>query len=198
MSLERCGHADDKLLERIKLRIRGKYDIYHGDRDRSTSGQLCRAKKERKNSRNNSFKLRQEYLEKLVDKLHDNATQERRTRIIKGIKDTESRKRMYALLRRYLNSKDRAGLHHVDVPEWDQFEFALFLCWTAAFQHVLQIQMWMATACLTMFLLLTPWYEMFLDIIQYRRVVIRDKMEAALFRQHVWHFSQAMGTPFTT
>eukprot|EP00957_Ditylum_brightwellii_P188586 14357338-Ditylum_brightwellii.AAC.1 len=49
-----------------------------------------------------------------------------------------------------------------------------------------------------MFLLLTPWYEMFLDIIQYRQVVIRDKMEAALFQQHVRHFSQAMGTPFTT
>eukprot|EP00957_Ditylum_brightwellii_P121130 9238375-Ditylum_brightwellii.AAC.1 len=49
-----------------------------------------------------------------------------------------------------------------------------------------------------MFLQLTPWYEMFLDIIQYRRVVIRDKMEAALFRQHVRYFSQAMGTPFTS
>eukprot|EP00957_Ditylum_brightwellii_P170573 12984042-Ditylum_brightwellii.AAC.1 len=58
--------------------------------------------------------------------------------------------------------------------------------------------MWMATACLTMFLQLTPWYEMFLDIIQYCQVVIRDKMEAALFRQHVRHFSQAMGIPFTT
>eukprot|EP00957_Ditylum_brightwellii_P018398 1384562-Ditylum_brightwellii.AAC.1 len=39
---------------------------------------------------------------------------------------------------------------------------------------------------------------MFLDIIQYCRVVIRDKMKAALFRQHVRHFSQAMGTPFTS
>eukprot|EP00957_Ditylum_brightwellii_P168827 12850519-Ditylum_brightwellii.AAC.1 len=105
---------------------------------------------------------------------------------------------MYALLRRYLKPGDRAGLHHVDVPEWDHFELAMFICWTAVFQHTPQIQMWMATACLTMFLLLTPWYEMFLDIIQYRRVIIRDKMEAALFRQHVRHFSQAMGTPFTT
>eukprot|EP00957_Ditylum_brightwellii_P122123 9313407-Ditylum_brightwellii.AAC.1 len=88
---------------------------------------------------------------------------------------------MDALLRRYLKHKDRAGLHHVGVPEWDWFEFALFICWIAALQHVPQIQMWMATACLTMFLQLTPWYKIFLDIIQYRRVIIRDKMEAALF-----------------
>eukprot|EP00957_Ditylum_brightwellii_P188776 14369470-Ditylum_brightwellii.AAC.1 len=91
--------------------------------DRLPSGQLCRAKKERKNCLNNSFKLRQEYLEKLVDELHDDATQERRTRIIKRIKDTKSRKRMYTLLRSYLKPKDRAGLHHVDVPEWDRSEF---------------------------------------------------------------------------
>eukprot|EP00957_Ditylum_brightwellii_P101537 7738784-Ditylum_brightwellii.AAC.1 len=122
-----------------------------------------------------------EYLEKLVDELHNDATQERRTQIIKHIKDTERRKQMYALLRRYLKPKDRAGLHHVDVPEWDRFEFALFICWTAAFQHVPKIQMWMATACLTMFLQLIPWYEMFLDISQYHRVVNIDKMEAALF-----------------
>eukprot|EP00957_Ditylum_brightwellii_P088680 6753589-Ditylum_brightwellii.AAC.1 len=101
---------------------------------------------------------------------------------------------MYALIRRYLKLGDRAGLHHVNVPEWDWFELAMFICWTAVFQHTPQIQMWMATACLTMFLLLILWHEMFLDIIQYRRVVIRDKMEAALFRQHVRHFSQAMGT----
>eukprot|EP00957_Ditylum_brightwellii_P146011 11119349-Ditylum_brightwellii.AAC.1 len=39
---------------------------------------------------------------------------------------------------------------------------------------------------------------MFLDIIQYCRVVTRVKMEAALFQQHFRHFSQAIGTPFTS
>eukprot|EP00957_Ditylum_brightwellii_P147714 11247992-Ditylum_brightwellii.AAC.1 len=57
LSLEKRRQEDDELLERIKQSIRDDYDIYQGDRSRITSGQLCRAKKERKNCRNNSFKL---------------------------------------------------------------------------------------------------------------------------------------------
>eukprot|EP00957_Ditylum_brightwellii_P030099 2278407-Ditylum_brightwellii.AAC.1 len=64
LSLEKRGQEDDELLERIKQNIRGDYDIYQGDKSRTTSGQLHRAKKERKNCQNNSFTLQQEYLGK--------------------------------------------------------------------------------------------------------------------------------------
>eukprot|EP00957_Ditylum_brightwellii_P086530 6583494-Ditylum_brightwellii.AAC.1 len=69
--------------------------------------QLRWALRERKLCRNNSFKLRQSYLERLVEEeaVTGSSTKES---IIRRMKATEATKRMYRLLQKYLKPEDRS------------------------------------------------------------------------------------------
>eukprot|EP00957_Ditylum_brightwellii_P095186 7249480-Ditylum_brightwellii.AAC.1 len=49
-----------------------------------------------------------------------------------------------------------------------------------------------------MFFTLVDWETLFGEWVLYSTVVIKEEIEAALFCQHIKHFSQAAGMPFTT
>eukprot|EP00978_Attheya_sp_CCMP212_P033779 scaffold138152_cov30-Attheya_sp.AAC.1 len=91
-------------------------DIYQGDKDRSIMGQLRKAIKARKAVWNNSFKLRQAFLEKLAEEqaaLSENSTKEK---IIQSMQRTEAQRRMYKILNQYLKPNEREGITQIDVP----------------------------------------------------------------------------------
>eukprot|EP00957_Ditylum_brightwellii_P022166 1672780-Ditylum_brightwellii.AAC.1 len=99
MSLQRHNQHDDTALKDISNKLSPDVDIFQGNPSRSVSAQLHLAKKERKRCRNNSYKLRQEFLERLNDDIIDGDTTKDRARIIRGIKDKESKNRMHAIMR---------------------------------------------------------------------------------------------------
>eukprot|EP00978_Attheya_sp_CCMP212_P013060 scaffold32610_cov79-Attheya_sp.AAC.2 len=91
-------------------------DLYQGDADRSIHGQIRKVYKLRKQARNNSFKLRQDFLEKLAEEeaaLNKNSTKEK---ILRSIRRSEAQRRMYKILNQYLKPEDRAGISQIDIP----------------------------------------------------------------------------------
>eukprot|EP00957_Ditylum_brightwellii_P039410 2981769-Ditylum_brightwellii.AAC.1 len=140
-------------LKEMEVKLGLEVDVYQGNKTRKASGQLRLAIKTRRRIQNNSFKTRQEFIERRADKMstEDNAD---RAKSIKHMKDTESKRRMYSLLRWYLKSNDnRTGLLQVDVPEWDQAE-------------------------------LVALRDNCLPIVSHRQIVVKEEMEKALFHQH--------------
>eukprot|EP00978_Attheya_sp_CCMP212_P047144 scaffold421241_cov56-Attheya_sp.AAC.2 len=83
-------------------------DSFQGDEKKTIYIQIRFAKKKRKELRNNSFELRQQFLENLAEEeaalQKDNSKKEQ---ILCSIKKTESQKRMYAIMQRYLKPEDR-------------------------------------------------------------------------------------------
>eukprot|EP00957_Ditylum_brightwellii_P165313 12586816-Ditylum_brightwellii.AAC.1 len=101
-------------------------------------------------------------------------------------------------MRKYLKPDDCSGLTQLDIPEWDKFEFMLTLSSTSLFLTAPSlIKWWLTMTCVIFFLYMVDWRFHFIDWINYRRVVIKEEMDAALFKQHLCHFSQATGTPFS-
>eukprot|EP00978_Attheya_sp_CCMP212_P008857 scaffold20822_cov52-Attheya_sp.AAC.3 len=91
-------------------------DLFQGDPERSISGQIRKAYKLRREARNNSFKLRQDYLEKLAEEeatRNNNSTKEK---ILRSMRRSEAQRRMYKILNQYLKSDDRAGITQIDIP----------------------------------------------------------------------------------
>eukprot|EP00978_Attheya_sp_CCMP212_P043823 scaffold292961_cov59-Attheya_sp.AAC.2 len=79
-------------------------------------GQLRKAIKARKAVRNNSFKLRQAFVEKLAEEqaaLCENSTKEK---IIRSMQRTEAQRRMYKILNQYLKPNEQEGITQIDVP----------------------------------------------------------------------------------
>eukprot|EP00957_Ditylum_brightwellii_P087718 6679899-Ditylum_brightwellii.AAC.1 len=59
------------------------------------------------------------------------------------------------------------------------------------------IQWWLAITCIGIFLNQVDWRFHFIDWVSYRQIVLKEDMDKVLFEQHVRHFNQATGTPFT-
>eukprot|EP00957_Ditylum_brightwellii_P096104 7321981-Ditylum_brightwellii.AAC.1 len=117
------------------------------------------------------------------------------------IKDVESKKRMYGMLRQYvMPGKNRTGLSQVDVPEWDKAEFVLLMGITNLHHQFQPLQWWFGMTMFAMLDKLTAWKDHILPVVSHQRVIVKEETEQALFDQHVKHFSQAEtdGTPFTT
>eukprot|EP00957_Ditylum_brightwellii_P109046 8318365-Ditylum_brightwellii.AAC.1 len=75
-------------------------------------GQYRKAIQEWRTVRVHSYKIRQQFLECLADdKIKEN--NQDKAKIIKRIKDTESKQRMYAILRQYFKPGDPLGLTQV-------------------------------------------------------------------------------------
>eukprot|EP00957_Ditylum_brightwellii_P195372 14885620-Ditylum_brightwellii.AAC.1 len=119
MSPQRHNQHDETALNDISNKLGPDVDIFQGNPSRSVSAQLRFAKKERKICHNNSYKLCQEFLERLADDIIDGDTTKDRAKIIQGIKDKESKKRIYAIMHRHLKPQDRSGLTQLNIPEWD-------------------------------------------------------------------------------
>eukprot|EP00957_Ditylum_brightwellii_P048735 3697635-Ditylum_brightwellii.AAC.1 len=102
---------------------------------------------------------------------------------------------MYALLRSYLKPKDRAGFTHANVPEWNMLTLHMILYVDQRYPST--APWWHTILCFTMFLHQVKWQDNLVDIAQHKCVVIKEDIDAALFDQHMKHFSQAQGTPLT-
>jgi hypothetical protein len=195
--LEKKAIKDEELLKDILKQIPPDYDIFQGHPNGTTNKQLLQARKYCSKCRNNSYKLRQDFLEQLADELMEEDDTQDRAVIVHKIRDAESKRRMYAVMKKYFKPGNKAGITHLDVPEWDKFELICIMCFATPFYNMPHIQWWMTITCLVMFHKLIDIRATFLDWISYRRIVIKEEMESALFQQHVHHFSQAKGTPFT-
>eukprot|EP00957_Ditylum_brightwellii_P010465 792144-Ditylum_brightwellii.AAC.1 len=44
---------------------------------------------------------------------------------------------------------------------------------------------------------MVDWQNNFMDWVSYEHIVIKDEMNAAILKQHMQHFNQAKGPPFT-
>jgi hypothetical protein len=97
--------------ELLKLEVElADVDLYQGDEGRSIQGQIRKAFKLRKAAQNNSFQLRQDFLEKLAEEeaaLNENSTKEK---ILRSMRRTEAQRRMYRILNQYLKPADRGGI----------------------------------------------------------------------------------------
>eukprot|EP00957_Ditylum_brightwellii_P161099 12265832-Ditylum_brightwellii.AAC.1 len=89
----------------------------------------------RKKCRNDSYRLRQEFLEKLADDYINEHTTKDKSKVVKSIKDKEIKIRIYNIMRRYLKPTDRSGITQLDIQEWDKFKFILILSTTQLFLH---------------------------------------------------------------
>eukprot|EP00957_Ditylum_brightwellii_P010506 796274-Ditylum_brightwellii.AAC.1 len=93
---------EDHMLKEKELEIGPDVDIYQGDRSRQPQNQLRRAIKERKQCRNDSFKLRQEFLEKLAEEEAELNPHISKATILCNMKHQQATTRMYKIMRRYL------------------------------------------------------------------------------------------------
>eukprot|EP00957_Ditylum_brightwellii_P099451 7575798-Ditylum_brightwellii.AAC.1 len=100
-------------------------------------------------------------------------------------------------MQRYLKPQDRSSITHLDIPEWDKFTFLLTMAFDTCFHACPCIQWWLTMTCVTFFLHMVNWRFHFVDWVSYCRIVIKEDIDSALFKQHLRHFSQATGTPFT-
>eukprot|EP00957_Ditylum_brightwellii_P011977 903372-Ditylum_brightwellii.AAC.1 len=100
-------------------------------------------------------------------------------------------------MRGYLKPQNTARLTQVDIPKWDKLKCFLVMGVASIFCHMpIDLQWWLTSTCVTLFLHMVTWRSYFVDWISYRQVVIKEEMDCALFQQHVHHLCQATGTPF--
>jgi hypothetical protein len=102
-------------LNKLEIELANE-DIYQGNKERPILSQICLAFKRRQAARNNSFQLRQSFLERLAEEeaaLSENSTKEK---ILRSMKRTEAQKRMYTILNQYLKPNQRAGISQIEVP----------------------------------------------------------------------------------
>eukprot|EP00957_Ditylum_brightwellii_P145445 11075258-Ditylum_brightwellii.AAC.1 len=116
-----------------------------------------------------------------------------RAKITQRIEKAEGTKCMYVLLRRYLKPEERAGITHVNVPEWSMLTLPMILYLDQLYPST--PPWWHTILCFTLFLHQVKWQDNFVDIVQHKYVVIKEDMDVALFDQHVKHFRQTQGTP---
>eukprot|EP00957_Ditylum_brightwellii_P197587 15053435-Ditylum_brightwellii.AAC.1 len=86
---------------------------------------------------------------------------------------------------------------HESKKQWDKFDFLLIMAFGSCFHTHPPIQWWLTMTCVTFFLHMVDWRFHVVDWVSYHRIVIKEEMDRALFKQHLCHFSQATGTPFT-
>eukprot|EP00957_Ditylum_brightwellii_P024605 1858935-Ditylum_brightwellii.AAC.1 len=78
-------------------------------------------------------------------------------------------------------------------------EFVLIMAFTPWFKWIPHLQWQFGIIVATLFCQFMTWQKHLLPLVSYRRVVMKEEMDKALFNQHVKHFSQPEmdGTPFT-
>eukprot|EP00957_Ditylum_brightwellii_P002161 166121-Ditylum_brightwellii.AAC.1 len=108
-----------------------------------------------------------------------------KAKITKCMKDAESKRRMYILLKWYLKPSDnRAGLSQVDVPEWDYAEFVLIVGITHQFHWHYPLQWWFGIMMFPIVDKLVAWRNHCLLLVSHRQTVVKEEMEKVLFHQH--------------
>eukprot|EP00957_Ditylum_brightwellii_P022422 1691876-Ditylum_brightwellii.AAC.1 len=113
---------EDHMLKEKEIEIGPDVDMYQGDRLKRPQNQLWRAIKERKQCQNDSFKLRQEFLEKLVGEEAELDPHRSKATIICYMKNQEATTRMYNILRRYLKPDQTKCCNFIEVPDLEKFK----------------------------------------------------------------------------
>jgi hypothetical protein len=90
--LEKKALTDEELLNSILKQIPPDHDIFHGQPNSTTNKQLLKARKYCTQCRNNSYKLRQDFLEQLADELMEEDDTQDRAVIVHKIRDAESKR----------------------------------------------------------------------------------------------------------
>eukprot|EP00957_Ditylum_brightwellii_P178480 13595407-Ditylum_brightwellii.AAC.1 len=158
MSLQKHQQQDESIIQEIADKLGPDQDIFQGNSNQHISAQLQKGIKFRKKCCNNSYRLRQDFLEQLVDDYIDGDTTKVKSKVVKSIKDKESKIRTYNIMRRYLKPNDQSGLTQLDIPEWNKFEFILILSITQLFLRTPpQTQWWQIITCITFFLHMVNW-----------------------------------------
>eukprot|EP00957_Ditylum_brightwellii_P136462 10407129-Ditylum_brightwellii.AAC.1 len=85
-------------LKEMEIKLGPELDVYQGNKTRKAISQLRLAIKTRRRIQNNSFKIRQEFLESSADEMSTEYNMDK-AKIIKHVKDAASKMRMYSLLR---------------------------------------------------------------------------------------------------
>eukprot|EP00957_Ditylum_brightwellii_P097533 7428192-Ditylum_brightwellii.AAC.1 len=80
-------------LEKLEEKIGPEEDIYHGDKEKTSLGQLQRAKKKRQKRRNNSRKIREEWQERLAKESKENDPTATKATILQAMKHREATNR---------------------------------------------------------------------------------------------------------
>jgi hypothetical protein len=115
LSATRTTSNIEETLTKMEIELADE-DIFQGDSGRTIHGQIRKAYKLRRATRNDSFNLRQAFLEKLAEEeaaVNENSTKEK---ILRSMRKTEAQRRMYKILHQYLKPDDRAGISQIDVP----------------------------------------------------------------------------------
>eukprot|EP00957_Ditylum_brightwellii_P001794 137829-Ditylum_brightwellii.AAC.1 len=63
--------------------------------------------------------------------------------IVHKIREAKSKCRMYAVMKKYFKPGNKAGITHLDVPEWDKFELFCITCFSITLHNMPHIQWWM-------------------------------------------------------
>eukprot|EP00957_Ditylum_brightwellii_P008316 629454-Ditylum_brightwellii.AAC.1 len=63
----------------------------------------------------------------------DGDTTKDKNKVITHIKDHESKKHMFRIMQRYLKPQNKAGITHLNIPEWDKFDFLLIMAFGSCF-----------------------------------------------------------------
>ena len=118
-------------------------------------------------------------------------------KIMKQIRETERNRKMYTTFKLYLKPNERSGLTQVDILKWDKVVIIREMLLPNLWNYTQPIQWVLAVIIITIINRLTEWKTHVNLLVTYKRVVLRNEMEDALFAQHVEHFSQAEGILFT-
>eukprot|EP00957_Ditylum_brightwellii_P053583 4059787-Ditylum_brightwellii.AAC.1 len=119
MSLQQHQQQDESIIQEIADKLGLDQDIFQGNSDQPISAQLQKAIKFRKKYHNDSYRLRQEFLEQLADDYINGDTTQVKSKVVKSIKDKDNKIRTYNIMRRYLKPNDQSGLTKLDISEWD-------------------------------------------------------------------------------
>eukprot|EP00957_Ditylum_brightwellii_P182623 13910555-Ditylum_brightwellii.AAC.1 len=117
MSFERNRIKGKNILQLRRQEIDPEVDIFQGEEKRKASAQLRKAKKHLTKCRNNSYKLRQEYLQRKAEEMVPGGEQEEIQKMVKQMKHQEARIRMYAIMKRYLKPERDGGTSFIMVPD---------------------------------------------------------------------------------
>jgi hypothetical protein len=115
-------------------------------------------------------------------------------KILKSMKHTEAYNIMYARMRRCLKPEEKGKITQIEVPEWDKFEFMMILGLGTTLRKVTPQLQWLFI--LYFYIIgqtFTDWKNYTIDLVSYKRIVLKDELDNELCLHHIKHFR---GNPF--
>ena len=192
MSYRRNNMEEDHILQEKAIEIGPEIDIYQGNKERSPKAQLRKALKERKKCQNNSFKLRQEFLEKLAEEEADYDPHNSKATILRSMKQREATTRTYKIMRRYLKPDKDGCCNFIEVPDIEKFR-TLTQQTITHYQRTGEEQK--CAIVIMLFYIMMDERNEVTKFLPHRRAATQEDMENNLIDHFGLHFNQAHPTP---